>query len=82
MPLIAALLALLILGSAAHARDPARRGRTLLKEFCARCHAIGKDRATQVGRTVLETIAPGVSTAEQFQASGAEQYQASVADGG
>jgi len=24
----------------------------------------------------------GVSTAEQFQASGAEQYQASVADGG
>ncbi len=42
MPLIASLLALLILGSAAQAQDPARHGRALLKEFCARCHAIGK----------------------------------------
>jgi cytochrome c len=42
MPLIATLLALLILGSVAQAQDPARHGRALLKEFCARCHAIGK----------------------------------------
>jgi cytochrome c len=42
MPLIASLLALLTLGSAAQARDPARHGRALLKEFCASCHSIGK----------------------------------------
>ena len=42
MPLIASLLALLILSSAAPAQDPARRGRALLQEFCASCHAIGK----------------------------------------
>jgi cytochrome c len=40
--LIASLLALALAGSAAQAQDPARRGRALLKEFCARCHAIGK----------------------------------------
>ena len=42
MPLIASLLALLILGSAAQAQDPARHGGALLKEFCSSCHAIGK----------------------------------------
>jgi cytochrome c len=42
MPLIASLLALLILGSAAQAQDPARHGRALLQEFCASCHALGK----------------------------------------
>ena len=42
MPLIASVLALLILGSAAQAQDPAQHGRALLKEFCASCHAIGK----------------------------------------
>jgi mono/diheme cytochrome c family protein len=42
MPLIASLLALLILGSGAQAQDPARHGRALLQEFCAPCHAIGK----------------------------------------
>jgi cytochrome c len=42
MPLIASLLALLVLGSAGQAQDPARLGRALLKEFCASCHAIGK----------------------------------------
>ncbi len=42
LPLIAPLLALSILGSAARAQDPALRGRELLKEFCASCHAIGK----------------------------------------
>ena len=40
--LIASLLALSLPGSAAQAQDPARRGRALLKEFCAPCHAIGK----------------------------------------
>ena len=42
MPLIASLLALLILGSAVQAQEPSRHGRAVLKEFCARCHAIGK----------------------------------------
>jgi mono/diheme cytochrome c family protein len=42
MLLTAPLLALSALGSAAQAQDPARRGRALLKEFCASCHAIGK----------------------------------------
>ncbi len=42
MPLIVSLLALSLPGSAAQAQDPARHGRALLKEFCARCHAIGK----------------------------------------
>jgi cytochrome c len=48
MPLIASLLALLILGSAAHAQDPARHGRALLKEFCAHCHAIGKTDSSRL----------------------------------
>jgi len=42
VPLVALSLALSSLGSAAHAQDPALRGRALLKEFCANCHAIGK----------------------------------------
>jgi mono/diheme cytochrome c family protein len=42
LPLIASSLALLILASAAHAQNPVRRGRALLNEFCANCHAIGK----------------------------------------
>ena len=40
--LIASLLALSVLGSAAQAQDPARHGGALLKEFCSSCHAIGK----------------------------------------
>jgi mono/diheme cytochrome c family protein len=36
------LLNLFALASAAHAQDPSKRGRALLTEFCARCHAIGK----------------------------------------
>jgi mono/diheme cytochrome c family protein len=39
---IASLLALALLSPAAQAQDPVRRGRALLKEFCADCHAIGK----------------------------------------
>ncbi len=47
---IASLLALSLLGAAAQAQDPARRGRALLKEFCARCHAIGKtDKSREPG---------------------------------
>ena len=42
LPPLIVLLALVILGSAAQAQDPSRHGRALLKEFCARCHAIGK----------------------------------------
>jgi cytochrome c len=41
LSLIAALLTLLLLGGTVQAQDPARHGRALLKEFCARCHAIG-----------------------------------------
>jgi mono/diheme cytochrome c family protein len=42
LPPLIVLLALVILGSAAQAQDPSRHVRALLKEFCARCHAIGK----------------------------------------
>ena len=42
IPLLASCLALLILGSAAQTQDPAKLGRKILKDFCARCHSIGK----------------------------------------
>ena len=48
LPLIVSLLALSALGSAAQAQDPARRGRALLKEFCASCHAIGRSGISPV----------------------------------
>ena len=41
MPLIASLLAL-VLVAAAQAQDPAWLGRTILQDFCARCHSIRK----------------------------------------
>ena len=40
--LIASVLASLALASAAQAQDPAVRGRAILEQFCARCHAIDK----------------------------------------
>jgi mono/diheme cytochrome c family protein len=45
VPLIV-LSALLILGCAAQAQDPSRRGRAILKDNCGRCHAIGKTGAS------------------------------------
>lgn len=42
MPLIAALLAVLMSGSAALAQEPSQHGRALLKEFCGSCHALDK----------------------------------------
>jgi len=39
---IVPMLAFSALESTAQAQDPAQRGRALLKEFCASCHAIGK----------------------------------------
>ena len=48
LPLIASSLALLILASAVEAQDPARRGRALLKELCANCHAIGKTDSSRL----------------------------------
>jgi cytochrome c len=48
VPLIALSLVLLSLGSAAQAQDPVLRGRALLKEFCASCHAIGKTGKSRV----------------------------------
>ncbi len=53
LPPIACALAVLILASAAQAQDPSRHGRALLKEFCARCHAIGK-----TGRSPLRNAPP------------------------
>lgn len=40
-PLTAAVPILFALTASAQAQDPARHGRALLREFCARCHAIG-----------------------------------------
>jgi len=42
MPSFISLFAFLFLVSAAQAQDPIRHGRALLKEYCARCHAVGK----------------------------------------
>src|SRR5512140_2894091 len=42
LPLIAGVLALVNMASAAQAQDPIRRGRALLQEFCTPCHAIGR----------------------------------------
>jgi cytochrome c len=42
MPLIASLLALLILGTVAQAQDPVRRGRALVGKFCSSCHAVAR----------------------------------------
>jgi mono/diheme cytochrome c family protein len=43
--LLTILIALLVLVpalSVARAQDPVRQGRQLVKEFCARCHSIGR----------------------------------------
>jgi cytochrome c len=40
--LLTALLTFAIFAGVANAQDPARRGRAVVMEFCARCHAIGK----------------------------------------
>lgn len=40
--LTTAVLAPVLLAASAQAQSPARHGRALLQEFCARCHAIGK----------------------------------------
>jgi cytochrome c len=42
VPLLASYLTILLLSSTALAQDPARQGRTILKDFCAGCHSIGK----------------------------------------
>jgi len=57
LPPIASSLALLILGSTAQAQEPNRHGRTILKEFCAPCHAIGKtNRSRQGSAPPLRTL--------------------------
>ena len=40
--LIAAGLVLSVMGTAALAQDPSEQGHAVLKEFCARCHAVEK----------------------------------------
>jgi mono/diheme cytochrome c family protein len=42
LTILFALLALIPALSAARAQDPVRQGRMLVKEFCARCHSIGR----------------------------------------
>ena len=42
MPLIVLLLTVLLSASAAQAENPIWHGRVLVKEHCARCHAIGR----------------------------------------
>lgn len=39
--LTAALVMVCFFSARAAAQDPARHGRALLREFCARCHAVG-----------------------------------------
>jgi cytochrome c len=57
MPLAASCLALLMLGSAAQAQDPARLGRTIMKGFCARCHSIAKrGESPQPGAPPFRTL--------------------------
>ncbi len=57
VPLIALLLALSAIVTLAHAQDPARQGRALLKEFCADCHAIGRrDKSPVRGALPLRTL--------------------------
>lgn len=56
MGLAAGCLAL-ALSATAFAQDPARRGRALLTEFCARCHSIGKTgRSPHVGAPPFRTL--------------------------
>jgi len=40
--LVGSCLALCVTGTVALAQDPSEQGHTVLKEFCARCHAIEK----------------------------------------
>ena len=48
---------LLSFGFAASAQEPVRHGRALLKEFCARCHAIGKSgRSPHAGAPPFNTL--------------------------
>jgi len=65
--LIASLLALSMLDTIAQAQDPARHGRTLLKEYCGRCHAIGRSGNSPM-RSALPFRALGRSfDPDQFQ---------------
>ena len=53
----AAGLALVLAAPPAQARDPVARGHALVKEFCARCHSIGRTgRSPHVGAPPLRTI--------------------------
>ena len=55
LPLMIGLLALVSLASAAQAQDPIRRGRAVLQEFCAPCHAIGRTGVSR-GAPPLRTL--------------------------
>jgi cytochrome c len=53
LPLAAIGLTLILAAPAAQARSPVSHGRALVKEFCARCHAIGR-----VGKSPLAGAPP------------------------
>ena len=40
--ILALIAALAVMGGVARAQDPVRHGRALVKEFCARCHSVGR----------------------------------------
>jgi len=42
LALVAALPALAAMDAVAQAQDPVRHGRALVREFCGRCHSIGR----------------------------------------
>ncbi|MDP2410117.1 MAG: cytochrome c [Pseudolabrys sp.] len=46
MQLTIALLAAILFSGSVQAQAPSERGRVLLEEFCARCHALGKTGAS------------------------------------
>lgn len=51
------IAASLVVGSAASAQEPAQRGRELLEENCARCHAIDKTGdSPREGAPVFRTL--------------------------
>ncbi|HVZ52326.1 MAG TPA: cytochrome c [Pseudolabrys sp.] len=57
MRLMLSLLLLLTVAARAEAQEPARHGRALVQEFCARCHAIGvTGKSPHVGAPPFRTL--------------------------
>ena len=57
MSLAVGLLALLAVPARAQEQDPVRRGRAIVGEFCARCHAVARfGRSPHVGAPPFRTL--------------------------